>query len=71
MADKMGHMAWAWVMSNPCCYLFAALLLLVILLPMFRNLEEGKLWCTAMNLPVLVSSVVTPGRSRFPFWVIR
>jgi hypothetical protein len=56
-------------MSNPCFYLFAALLLLLILLPMFQNSEEGKLWFTAMNLPVLVSSVVTLGRSRVFFWV--
>jgi hypothetical protein len=55
-------------MSNPCFYLFAALLLLLILLPMFQNSEEGKLWFTAMNLPILVSSVVTLGRSRVSFW---
>jgi Ion channel len=69
MADKMGHPLWAWVMSNPCFYLFAALLLLLIMLPMFQNSEEGKLWFTAMNLPVLVSSVVTLGRSRLFFWI--
>jgi hypothetical protein len=69
MADKTGHPVWTWVMSNPCFYLFAALLLLFILLPMFQNSEEGKLWFTAMNLPVLVSSVVTLGRSRVFFWV--
>jgi hypothetical protein len=69
MADKTRHPVWAWVMSNPCFYLFAALLLLLILLPMFQNSEEGKLWFTAMNLPVLVSSVVTLGRSRVFFWV--
>jgi Ion channel len=69
MADKTGHLVWAWVMSNPCFYLFATLLLLLILLPMFQNSEEGKLWFTAMNLPVLVSSVVTLGRSRVFFWV--
>jgi hypothetical protein len=49
--------------------LFATLLLLLVLLPMFQNSEEGKLWLTAMNLPVLVSSVVTLGRSRVFFWV--
>jgi hypothetical protein len=56
-------------MSNPCFYLFAALLLLLILLPMFQDSEAGKLWFTAMNLPVLVSAVVALGRSRVFFWV--
>jgi hypothetical protein len=56
-------------MSNPCFYLFAALLLLIILLPMFQNSEEGKLWFAAMNLPVLVSSVATLGRARVLFWI--
>jgi Ion channel len=56
-------------MSNPCCYLFAALLLLLILLPMFQDSEEGKLWFTAMKLLVLVSAVVALGRARFFFWV--
>jgi hypothetical protein len=69
MADQTRYPVRAWIMSNPCFYLFAALLLLIILLPMFQNLEEGKLWFTAMNLPVLVSSVVTLGPSRFWFWV--
>ena len=59
-----------WIMSNPCCYLFAALLLLLILLPMFQDSEEGKLWFTAMNLLVLVSAVVALGRSRFFFCVV-
>jgi Ion channel len=68
MADKMRHPVWTWVMSNPCFYLFAALLLLLILLPLFQDSEGGKLWFTAMNLPVLVSSVVTLGRARF-FWL--
>jgi len=69
MAHKTGYPVWTWIMSNPCFYLFAALLLLLILLPMFQNSEEGKLWFTAMNLPVLVSSVITLGRSRLFFWV--
>jgi hypothetical protein len=70
MAEKTRHPVRAWIMSNPCFYLFAALLLLLILLPLFQDSEEGKLWFTAMNLPVLVSSVVTLGRSRFFFWVV-
>jgi Ion channel len=69
MVDKMRHPVRAWIMSNPCFYLFAALLLLLILLPLFQDSEEGKLWFTAMNLPVLVSSVVTLGRARALFWV--
>jgi hypothetical protein len=69
MADKTAHPVWAWVMSNPCFYLFAALLLLLILLPMFQHSEEGKLWFIAVTLLVLVSSVVTLGPSRVLFWV--
>jgi Ion channel len=69
MAHQTRHPVQALIMSNPCFYLFMALLLLLILLPMFQNSEEGKLWFTAMNLPVLVSSVVTLGRSRLLFWV--
>jgi hypothetical protein len=69
MADKTRHPVQAWIMSNPCFYLFAALLLLLLLLPMFQDSEEGKLWFTAVNLPVLVSSVATLGRARFAFWV--
>jgi Ion channel len=69
MVEKPGYTVHAWIMSNPCFYLFAALLLLLILLPMFQNSEEGKLWFTAMNLPVLVSSLVTLGRARVLFWV--
>ena len=69
MAEKTRHQVQAWIMSNPCCYLFAALLLLLLLLPMFQDSEEGKLWFTAMNLLVLVSAVVALGRSRF-FWVV-
>jgi hypothetical protein len=69
MAYKTKHPVRAWIMSNPCFYLFAALLLLLMLLPMFQNSEEGKLWFTAMNLPILVSLVVTLGRSRLFFWV--
>ena len=69
MGHKTGHLVWTRIMSNPCFYLFAALLLLLILLPMFQNSDEGKLWFTAMNLPVLFSSVVTLGRSRLFFWV--
>jgi hypothetical protein len=68
MAAKMRYPVLAWLMSNPCFYLFAALLLLLILLPAFEHSQQGKLWFTAMNLPVLVSSVVTLGRSRFFFW---
>jgi hypothetical protein len=37
MADMTEHPVWAWVMSNPCFYLFATLLLLLVLLPMFQN----------------------------------
>ena len=70
MAEKTRHPVQAWIMSNPCCYLFAALLLLLLLLPMFQDSEEGKLWFTAMNLLVLVSAVVAFGRSRFFFWVV-
>jgi Ion channel len=69
MAEKTRHPVWAWIMSNPCFYLFSALLLLLILLPLFQDSKEGKLWFTAMNLPVLVSSVGTLGRSRLFFWV--
>jgi Ion channel len=69
MMEKTRHPVSAWIMSNPCFYLFAAILLLLILLPMFQNSEEGKLWWTAMNLPVLVSSVVVVGHSRLFFWV--
>jgi hypothetical protein len=69
LAEKTRHPVQAWIMSNPCCYLFAALLLLLLLLPMFQDSEEGKLWFTAMNLLVLVSAVVALGRSRF-FWVV-
>ena len=69
MADQRKHTVWTWIMSNPCFYLFASLLLLLILLPMFQDSDEGKLWFTAMNLPVLVSSVVVLGRSRVFFWV--
>jgi hypothetical protein len=69
MADKTGHPVWTWILSNPCFYLFAALLLLLILLPLFQDSDEGKLWFTAMNLPVLVSSVVTLGRARVFFWI--
>jgi Ion channel len=69
MAIQPRHPVWTWIMSNPCFYLFAALLLLLILLPMFQNSEEGKLWFTAMNLPVLISSAVALGSSRFFFWV--
>jgi hypothetical protein len=69
MTHQTRHLVQAWIMSNPCFYLFMALLLLLILLPLFQNSEEGKLWFTAMNLPVLVSSVVTLGRSRVLFWV--
>jgi Ion channel len=69
MVEKTRHSLHAWIMSNPCFYLFATLLLLLILLPLFQNTEEGKLWWTAMNLPVLVSSVVTLGRLRVGFRV--
>jgi hypothetical protein len=68
MLEKPSNPLQAWIMSNPCFYLFAALLLLLILLPMFQNSEAGKLWFTAMNLPVLVSALVALGRSR-SFWV--
>jgi hypothetical protein len=68
MAHKTRHPVQEWIIANPCFYLFAALLLLLILLPMFQDSEEGKLWWTAMNLPVLVSSVVALGRARFVFW---
>jgi len=70
LAEKTRHPLQAWIMSNPCCYLFMALLLLLILLPMFQDSEEGKLWFTAMNLPVLVSAVVVLGRARFFFGVV-
>jgi Ion channel len=69
MAHKTRYPVRAWIMTNPCFYLFVALLLLLILLPMFQDSEEGKLWFTATNLPILVSSVVTLGRSRVFFWV--
>jgi len=70
LAEKTRHPVQAWIMSNPCCYLFMALLLLLILLPMFQDSEEGKLWFTAMNLPVLVSAVVALGRARVFLWVV-
>src|SRR5262245_64085708 len=69
MAGKRAHPVWAWVMVNPCFCLFAALLLLLNLLPMCQHSEECKLWFIAATLFVLVSSVVTLGRSRVLFWV--
>jgi hypothetical protein len=71
MADKRRDPMRAWIMSNPCFYLFAAPFPLLILLSAFDNSAEEKLWFTAINLPVLVPSVVTLGRSRFLFWVTR
>jgi hypothetical protein len=55
------------IMSNPCFYLFAGLLLLLILLPLFEDSDVGKLWFMVMNLLVLVSSGVVLGRGRV-FW---
>jgi Ion channel len=68
MAPRTRHPVWTWIVSNPCFYLFAALLLLLLLLPLFQDSEQGKLWFTAMNLPVLISSAVALGSSRFFFW---
>lgn len=42
-------------MSNPCFYLFAVLLLLLILLPLFEDSDVGKLWFMVMNLLPLLA----------------
>jgi hypothetical protein len=58
-----------WILSNPCFYLLAQLLLLLILLPVFENSDTGHRWFMVMNLLILISAVVTLGRLRFFFWV--
>jgi hypothetical protein len=40
MADKTKHPVQAWIMSNPCFYLFMALLLLPILLPQLAKFHH-------------------------------
>ena len=69
IVDEMTHRLWAWMLSHRCFYLFSAVVLLLVLLPLFENSDQGKLLFTTMNLVVLVTSVATFGRSRFTFWV--
>ena len=55
MAETTRHPVQAWIMSKPCFYLFAVLLLLLILLPLFEDSDVGKLWFMVMNLLVLLA----------------
>jgi hypothetical protein len=55
LAETTRHPVQAWIMSNPCFYLFAVLLLLLILLPLFEDSDVGKLWFMVMNLLVLLA----------------
>ena len=55
LAETTRHPVQAWIMSNPCFYLFAVLLLLLVLLPLFEDSDVGKLWFMVMNLLPLLS----------------
>ena len=57
----------AWMRSNPCFYLFSALLLLLVLLPAVQNSPAGHLVFVATIFLVLIASAVALGRSRVSF----
>ena len=58
-----------WMPHLSCFYLFLVLILLILLLPAFDHSGTGQLWFSAASLLILVTSLVTFGRSRFTPWV--
>jgi Ion channel len=69
MADQPSQPMRAWITHHPCFYLFLVLIMLILLLPAFDHSAAGQLWFSTANLLVLVTSLVTLGRSRFTLWV--
>jgi hypothetical protein len=69
MADRPSQPMRAWIPHLSCFYLFLVLILLIVLLPAFDHSQAGQLWFSATSLLVLVTSLVTFGRSRFTLWV--
>jgi hypothetical protein len=69
MADRPSQPMPAWMPHLRCFYLFLVLILLILLLPAFDHSEAGQLWFSAASLLVLVTSLVTLGRSRCTLWV--
>jgi hypothetical protein len=54
----------AWLAANRCFYLFVALVVLLVLLPLFDGSEGGKLAFSGASLAVLISALVPLARSR-------
>jgi len=69
MTDRPSQPMPAWMPHLRCFYLFLVLILLILLLPAFDHSEACQLWFSAASLLVLVTSLVTLGRSRFTLWV--
>jgi len=69
MADGPLQPMRVWIPHLSCFYLFLVLILLIVLLPAFDHSEAGQLSFSAASLLVLVTSLVTLGRSRFTLWV--
>jgi len=55
------------VFTQRCVYLFAALLLLIVLVPFFEGTAQGRILLNIINVLVLVTSAVAVSRSRTCF----
>jgi len=69
MANRLVRALGEWALSHRHFYVFASLILLIVLLPVF-DLPGGGRWVFLFaNILVLASLTVAFGRSRFSFWV--
>jgi hypothetical protein len=69
MAKKMIRALSEWALSHRHFYVFASLILLIALLPVFDVGRLGRWAFLFANILILASLAVAFGRSRFSFWV--
>jgi hypothetical protein len=69
MASRLGRFLSEWVLSRRHFYVFASLILLIVLLPVFDVPGRGRGVFLFANILILASLAVAFGRSRFSFWV--
>ena len=55
------------VFASRCVYLFAALLLLIVLVPFFEDSNRGRIALNALNIAVLLAAAIAVSRSSVAF----
>lgn len=55
------------VLSQRCSYLFLALLLLLVSLPLLHDIEQGRIVANLINLSILLAATAAVGRTKLSF----